>query len=126
MGRSGGGKQRIIQGKPRCKRMDFIYAPRCPVHFYFPLNSYMHIERQVHSLKGREVRDQTNNPQFEKQEVYPIKTCLCKVYHLEPHFYILGFAGVYLLFLFLLQNIDCGYSLEPPREWQFYQCFELK
>ena len=36
---------------------------------------------------------------------------------LIPHFYIvkLGFAGVYLLFLFLLQNIDCGYSLEPPR-----------
>ena len=40
---------------------------------------------------------------------------------LEPHFYIvklgfyivkLGFSGVYLFFLFLLQNIDCGYSLE--------------
>ena len=27
----------------------------------------------------------------------------------------LGFAGVYLFFLFLLQNIDCGYSLEPPQ-----------
>ena len=27
----------------------------------------------------------------------------------------LGFAGVYLFFLFLLQNIDCGYSLETPR-----------
>ena len=38
-------------------------------------------------------------------------------YPLEPHFYIekLGFAGVYLFFLFLLQNIDCGYLLEPPR-----------
>ena len=36
------------------------------------------------------------------------------VYPLEPHFYIekKGFAGVYLFFLFLLQNIDCGYSLE--------------
>ena len=36
---------------------------------------------------------------------------------LEPHFYIvkLGYPGVYLFFLFLLQNIDCGYSLEPPR-----------
>ena len=33
------------------------------------------------------------------------------------NFYIakLGYAGVYLFFLFLLQNIDCGYSLEPPR-----------
>ena len=37
---------------------------------------------------------------------------------LNPTFIIvkLGFAGVYLFFLFLLQNIDCGYSLEwPPR-----------
>ena len=32
-----------------------------------------------------------------------------------PQFYIakLGHAGVYLFSLFLLQNIDCGYSLEP-------------
>ena len=36
---------------------------------------------------------------------------------LKPHFYIakLRYAGVYLFFLFLLQNIDCGYSLEPPQ-----------
>ena len=27
----------------------------------------------------------------------------------------LGYAGVYLFFLFLLHNIDCGYSLEPPQ-----------
>ena len=40
---------------------------------------------------------------------YVRKTCPCNVYPLEPHFYIakLGYAGVYL-FLFLLQNIDCG------------------
>ena len=46
-----------------------------------------------------------------------MKTCPCNVYPLIPHFYIakLGYAGVYLFFLFLLQNIDCGYSLEPPR-----------
>ena len=45
------------------------------------------------------------------------KTCLCHVHPLEPHFYIakLGYEGVYVFFLFLLQNIDCGYSLEPPR-----------
>ena len=44
------------------------------------------------------------------------KTCPCNIYPLKPHFYIvkLGYAGVYLFFLFLLQNIDCGYSLEPP------------
>ena len=36
---------------------------------------------------------------------------------LKPHFYIvkLGFTGVYIIFIFLLKNIDCGYSLEPPR-----------
>ena len=36
---------------------------------------------------------------------------------LIPQFYIdkLGYAGVYLFFFFLLQNLDCGYSLEPPR-----------
>ena len=46
------------------------------------------------------------------------KTCPCNEYPLKPHFYIvkLGYAGVYLFFLFLLQNIDCGYSLEPPRK----------
>ena len=36
---------------------------------------------------------------------------------LTHHFYIvkLGFTGVYIIFLFLLRNMDCGYSLEPPR-----------
>ena len=45
------------------------------------------------------------------------KTYPCNEYPLKPHFYIgkMGYAGVYLVFLFLLQNIDCGYSLEPPR-----------
>ena len=39
---------------------------------------------------------------------YIRKTCPCNVYPLKPHFYIvkLGFVGVYLFFLFLLQNID--------------------
>ena len=37
------------------------------------------------------------------------KTCPCNEYPLKPHVYIakLGYAGVYLFFLFLLQNIDC-------------------
>ena len=50
-------------------------------------------------------------------QAYIRKTCPCSLYPLKPHFYIakLGYAGVYLFFLFLLQNIDCGYSLEPPR-----------
>ena len=38
------------------------------------------------------------------------------LYSLTPHLYIvkLGFI-VCILFLFLLKNIYCGYSLEPPQ-----------
>ena len=45
------------------------------------------------------------------------KTCLYNFDPLKPHFYIvkLGYPGVYIIFLYLLKNIDCGYSLEPPR-----------
>ena len=44
-----------------------------------------------------------------------MKTYLYNFDPLKPHFYIikLGFTGIF--FLFLLKNIDCGYSLEPPR-----------
>ena len=46
-----------------------------------------------------------------------MKTYLYNFYPLKPHFHVvkLGFTGVYIIFLFLLKNIDCGYSLEPPR-----------
>ena len=45
------------------------------------------------------------------------KTYLYNFDPLKTHFYIvkLGFTGVYIIFLILLENIDCGYSLEPPR-----------
>ena len=45
------------------------------------------------------------------------KTCLYNVDPHKPHFYIvkLGFTGVYIIFLISVLNIDCGYSLEPPR-----------
>ena len=35
----------------------------------------------------------------------------------KPHFFIvkLGFTGIYIIFLFLLKNKDCGYALEPPQ-----------
>ena len=48
--------------------------------------------------------------------IYITKTSPCNEHPLTPHFYIvkLGFTGVYIFFLFLLQNIDCRYSLEPP------------
>ena len=36
---------------------------------------------------------------------------------LSPHFYKVkvGFTRVYIIFLISAKNIDCGYSLEPPR-----------
>ena len=45
------------------------------------------------------------------------KTRLYNFDQLKPHFYIakLRFTLVYIIFLFLLKNIDCGYLLEPPR-----------
>ena len=45
------------------------------------------------------------------------KTSPCNEHPLNPTSIIvkLEYAGVYLFFLFLLQNIDCVYSLEPPR-----------
>ena len=53
----------------------------------------------------------------EKLRIIITKTSQCNEHSLTPHFYIvkLGFTGVYffVVFLFLLQNIDCGYSLQP-------------
>ena len=45
------------------------------------------------------------------------KTYLYNFDPLKPHFYIvkLGFTGVYIICHISAQNIDCGYSLEPPR-----------
>ena len=49
-------------------------------------------------------------------EKYITKTCLYNNDPLKLHFYIvkLGFTGVYIIFLFLLKNIICGYSVELP------------
>ena len=62
------------------------------------------------------------------KQQFIMKTSPCYVYPLEPHFYIvkLGFAGVYLFFLFLLQNVDCGYSLEPAKNKKNIRKFPLK
>ena len=44
------------------------------------------------------------------------KTCLYNFDPLKNHFYIvkLEFTGVYIIFLISAQNLDCGYSFEPP------------
>ena len=45
------------------------------------------------------------------------KTRLYNFDPLKPHFYTvkLGFTRVYIIFFISAENIDCGYSLEPPR-----------
>ena len=56
-------------------------------------------------------------PSFKPFKYIITKTYLYNFDPLKPHFYIvkLGFTGVIIIFLFLLKNIDYGYSLEPPR-----------
>ena len=63
------------------------------------------------------------------------KTCLYNFDPLKPHFYIvkLGFTGVYIIFLSMLKNIDCGYSSnEYPQSmfwaeiWKISEFFYLK
>ena len=55
--------------------------------------------------------------QFLAKECTITKTYLYNFDPLKPHFYIvkLGFTGVCIIFLISVQNIDCVYSLEPPR-----------
>ena len=78
-------------------------------------------ERTVKEVVLREVHVKTLGQLYhtDLETKHIRKTCPCKVYPLKPHFckIKLGYAGVYmyLFFLFLFQNIDCGYSLEPPR-----------
>ena len=60
------------------------------------------------------------------------KTRLYNIAPLKPHFYIvkLGFTGVYIILRISAKNIDCGYSLEPPRRGGSNSthnlCFEQK
>ena len=46
------------------------------------------------------------------------KTCPCNIYPLRHNFYVyrntVVCRGIHI-FLFVLQNINCGYSYEPPR-----------
>ena len=60
--------------------------------------------------------------------IFIIQTCPCNKDPLTPHLYIvkLGFTGV--PFFFLLWNLDCGYSLEPPNVLTCTHdlCFEQK
>ena len=68
--------------------------------------------------KKRKVYQMDHHTQFGSFDCFPItKTCLYNFDPIKPHFYIvkLGYTEVYIIFLIFAQNIDCGYSLEPPR-----------
>ena len=77
-----------------------------------------YVQTQVAIRKPTHAKFRKDDSEIKTRGPIIRKTCPCNVYLFEPHFYIakLGYAGVYLFFLFLLQNIDCGYSLEPPRQ----------
>ena len=64
--------------------------------------------------------------------IFITKTRLYNFDPLKPHFYVenIIFYVEYIIFLILLNNIDCGYSLEPPRRGVLTSthnlCFEQK
>ena len=70
------------------------------------------------NMRCKNMHAHNYNRQPKENKTFIRKTYPCNVYPLKPRLYIvkLGYAGVYLFFLFLLQNIDCGYSLEPPQQ----------
>ena len=71
----------------------------------------------IRDIKGKETQTRNNLTLIETSLADITKTFLYNFDPLKPHFYIvkLGFTGVYIIFLISAQNIDCGYSLEPPR-----------
>ena len=84
-----------------------------PLHLSWPLTKrYVKVPRKCHDYEAKPSRGIKG-----KSDEDITKTCLYNIDPLKPHFYIvkLGFTGVYIIFLFLLKNIDCGYTLEPPR-----------
>ena len=94
----------VLGGKNTLLRTSWERRPGCACLFSGPLKRH-----RMCSI------DWSGNMQF------ITKTCLYNFDALKPHFYIvkLGFIGVYIIFLISAQNIDCGYSLEPPRQSMF-------
>ena len=76
-------------------------------------NCWLHVSI-IKELKIHKKNDEVIGPWY----VSITKTYLYNFDLLKPHFYVvkLGFTGVYTTFLISAQKIDCGYSLEMPRE----------
>ena len=55
-------------------------------------------------------------PKAEKSLVHFTKTCPCNIQRFFSGVKIENFVGKFFdIFLVFAQNIDCGYTLEPPR-----------
>ena len=66
------------------------------------------LQRLVHIYVPQ--RQKTCQRKFRSASALVTKIRLYNFDPLKPHFYIvkLGFTGVYIIFLILLKNIDCG------------------
>ena len=105
----------------------FLHFHSCSSFFPVPL---FHLLYSLLPLFSLSLGDDTKWPSRVDVSLNP-NTTTCKndqqtitkthLYNFDPlktHFCIvkLGFTWVYIIFLILLKNIDCGYSLEPPRQ----------
>ena len=77
----------------------------------------MKLGRAMRSLRAYADNEGPDQDLSCPQTEFITKTRLYNFDPLKPQFYIvkLGFTGVYIIFLISAQNIDCGYSLEPPQ-----------
>ena len=86
------------------------------IALYICVKFYENITNSIRVMERTQVHGKYGYIQCSKGNNIITKTCLYNFDPLKPHFYIvkLGFAGVCMIFLFLLKNTDCGYLLEPP------------
>ena len=100
------------------RNMDSILCSAATANFLPVLNDIKWQNRIVLLQKhSEEMKINCNNNTASGRSTAITKTRLYNFDPLKPHFNIvkLGFTGVYIIFLISVQNIDCGYSLEPPR-----------
>ena len=81
------------------------------------------INKRSYTLKVIQCSDLNILPFTVLQRLFITRTRLYNFDLLKPKFYILklGFTGVYINFRISALNIDCGFSLEPPRRGGSYE-----
>ena len=70
-------------------------------------NGYVHIPKKKKKKKKKKKEKKEKKKKKKKKKR---KTYVSSSRKLLP-----PFTGVYIIFLISAQNIDCGYSLDPPR-----------